>query len=386
MLAKNGLDDDQVFLLMNIVNGRRQSVKLDWQMQEVNGSMLMKEARDILGAYFGKHEPSKNVLPQLIGSNAGYVYVKALAKRRNVLTDAEKKTLLQMPPAQLGALTQPLDGDFALRLYESGDEERIAAYLQAFVLPPIQEIDLLDYCKLQAEIPEMDDVERQIFGKKVQNCDYVTLSRDYVQRHFGEAFASEKAQKKLFTTKGCDSIIDLVINQCSMADPFLCDAVIGLMIDRAELEPYAHLNHFLAVSYIQNRELLADLLNLGTKPQVENLLNISQLKASLAKAVVACSSLLWQDAFERIFTLTDLEQKYVAETDADKRWQMMKNELLQLMQKGQMSPVMASWLVWQYPEHEKLARLAVFCVSNRLQEYMEWLDSHWKYMTLNTPY
>ncbi len=386
MLAKQGLDDDQVFLLMNIVNGRRQSVKLDWQMREISGSMLMKEASDILEAYFSKYEPSKTVLPQLIGSNAGYVYVKALAKRRNVLSDAEKKTLLQMPPAQLGTLSQPLDGDFALRLYESGDEERIAAYLQAFVLPPIQEIDLLDYCKLQAEIPEMDEVERQIFGKKVQNCDYVTLARDYVQSHFGEAFASEKAQKKLFTTKGCDSIIDLVINQCSMADPFLCDAVIGLMIDRTELKPYAHLNHFLAVSYIQNRELLTDLLNLGTKPQVENLLNISQLKASLAKAVASCSSLLWQDAFERVFTLTDLEQKCVVELDADKRWQMLRDELLPMMQKGQMSPVMASWLIWQYPEHEKLARLAVFCVSNQLQEYMEWLDSHWKYLNWNTPY
>ncbi|MBR1903931.1 MAG: hypothetical protein IJ824_01985 [Alphaproteobacteria bacterium] len=391
MLAKNGLDDDQVFLLVKMMNGMPQAkylnTELDWYCRKTSGKTLtLTEVGDILRAYFAKNIPPQEVLPQLIGTNAGYVYVKALARRKKALTDAEKKTLLQMPPAQLGTLDKPLDEDFALRLYESGDEERIAAYLQAVELPPMQEIDLLDYCKLQTEIPDMNEAERQIFAQKVQNCNYITLARDYVQSHFGAAFASEKAQKKLFTTKGCDSIIDLVINQCSMADPFLCDAVIGWMIDRADRGSDKHLRHFLAVSYIENRELLADLLNLRLKSQVENLLNISQLKFSLAKAVAACGFLMWQDAFERVFTLTDLEQKCVAETDADKRWLMLKGELLPLMQKAQMSPVMASWLIWQYPEHEELARLAVLCVSNLLQKYMERLDYHRNYITWNAPY
>jgi hypothetical protein len=56
------------------------------------------------------------------------------------------------------------------------------------------------------------------------------------------------------------------------------------------------------------------------------------------------------------------------------------------MQKAQMSPVMASWLIWQYPEHEELARLAVLCVSNLLQKYMERLDYHRNYITWNAPY
>ena len=374
MLAKQGLDDDQVLLLVDMMDGMPQAkylnTELDWHCRKTEGNTLtLNEVGDILSAHFSKHVPSESVLPLLIGTNAGYVYVKALAKRKEALTEAEKKTLLQMPAAQIGSLLQPLDGNFVLRLYETGDEDKISAYLRAFVLMPISEIDLLDYCKLQTEIPDMDENERFIFSKNVQNCDYITLARDYVQSHFGEAFSSEKAQKRLFTTKGCDSIIDLVINQCSMVNPFLCDAVIGLMIDRAQTEPYAHLNHFLAVSCIQNRELSAELLNMKPTAQVENLLSISQLKFSLAKAVVAGGSLLWQDDFESVFMLSDLEQKCVAEFDANKRWQILKDEIVPLMQKGELSPTMASWIIWQYPKQEELARLAVLCVSGMLQQY-----------------
>ena len=366
-LAEKGLSLEQLRLLVstleNTPKGEYLRQEFNWQLDGlVAGNMNTVEIADVLRAYFKHNETPGFFVKELIGKSAGYCYLHTLETRRVPFASHEQESVLEMPLEQFKELSAPLSNFYFQQLLDSRDEAKIAAYLHNFLLDADGEDMLLDRV-----IANKPDARLQ--------CDYHALARGYVLDHFGQAFKSDEVQKKLFIADNYDALKDVsevVLNQCSMRDPFLTDDVVKMLIEEMSIRL---LRRFLSLSYIRDKQALEILLKKRIPVNIEDLLNLAQLKLSIVQ--VLKMSGYWApeyDDIDSVFCLSEREQEWIAQSNSDEFEQCLKTEIVAALLEGKISPTMASWLVWKYPQYSQLARPAVFCVNACLQNTIRRVD------------
>lgn len=295
----------------------------------------------VFTVYCRRNVPSKDLLRKIYDGVAIYTYLENIGKRSQPLTDDEQELILGLPDYCISHLSKALTTEYAIKLLQWDEEDVLMAYLEKFKLSVA--------------------AERYLATMASSNHDVSWLAVHYVTAHNGEVFQKPDAQQFLFELPHCEKIQQAIIECSSMENPLLLDSSIEHLITDASKKQLLLL--FLSHSYVANPQLIELLKKRAQKDkQLSALLCISVERKKLFEKTY---SLLWNDDVSS--HLEAIESEIIATLDAEKRRQLVMEQIVPKMKENKTSPAMAAWVAYTYPH---LAQIA----AENVQQFIRRID------------
>lgn len=288
-----------------------------------------REAK-VVEMYFRHNRPSKLMLQKINAIEWVRVcYLKNLGGRKLPLAGYEQDAILDLMSRSLVRLSRQLDSTYEIKLLQKRDEEAIFAYIQNHPLSLVAERDLL----------------RKAAGQVNKKCDFRFLAKEYIKIHPDKAFRRFDAQQLLFELPFCGEIQHALVEQSSMDDPVLHDSVIEQMLDEAASK-VTHpstdvLKHFLSRSFIKNPALREKMLTLR-----EKMLKMTFPSALTAQIKIA----LMREKLHSFGYWSEENREEMEIISMPSGRQRDEKVYLIVTEERQLSPEMAAWIAWQYPD------------------------------------
>ena len=311
-------------------------------MSDSNFSLKYRaRCQRVFTVYCRRNVPSKDLLRKIYDGVAIYTYLENIGKRSQPLTDDEQQLILELPDYCINHLSRALTTEYAIKLLQWGDEDVLMAYLEKFKLSVA--------------------AERYLETMASSNHDVSWLAVHYVTAHNGEVFQKPDAQQFLFELPHCEKIQQAIIECSSMENPLLLDSSIENLITDASKKQLLLL--FLSHSYVANPQLIELLKKRAQKDkQMSALLCISVERKKLFEKTY---STLWNDDVSS--HLEAIESEIIATLDAEKRRQLVMEQIVPKMKENKTSPAMAAWVAYTYPH---LAQIA----AENVQQFIRRID------------
>lgn len=306
--------------------------------EELVEKLMGSVPADIDFNYWPRHEPReakvvemyfRHIRPSEVGLRkissitwVRVIYLENLGRRNLLLADYEHDAILGLMSGSLGHLSRQLDSTYEIKLLQKRDEEAIFAYIQNHPLSLVAERDLL----------------RRAAGQVNKKCDFRFLAKEYIKIHPDKAFRRFDAQQLLFELPFCGEIQHALVEQSSMDNPVLHDSVIEQMLDEAAAKknyPSTEvLRHFLSRSFIKNPALKEKMLKMKFDSALTAQIRISNSREKLFNFGY------WPEEGTE-------EMEIISMPSGRQRDEKV---YLIMTEEGQLSPEMAAWIAWQYPD------------------------------------
>lgn len=297
----------------------------------------------ILSVYCRHNVPSSAQLKEIFSGVSVYCFLANVGKRKQPLTEEEQQAILELPEYCMGSLSAPLSAPYEKKLLESGRKEALMSYLE-------KEFRL----SLAAE--------RHLIRLINVDYDFVWSAVHYVHAHHGNVFVKPDAQQLLFETANCGPVQKALIEHSTIETPLLLDVSVEKLITDTSKKSLLLL--FLSRSYVANSQLLERLKAKKTNKQLQALVKIAIKRRWL------CEELCTSDAS----FLTAMEKEIMSLTKAEEQRQLVMQQVVPKMERGETTPAMAAWVAYRYPNLAQIATTATDLFVQRIRNCRMHLD------------